>query len=458
MGEVKEDGKAVDVGRPGAEDYQRAMNYILSFADYERMSRSAVVFDLGRVEELLRRLGEPHKAARSVHIAGTKGKGSVAAMISSVLTAAGYKTGLYTSPHIRSMRERIKVNGDMIAEKEVVALVDKLKPEVEIVNREGGFGELTTFEILTALAFAYFKMRQVDFQVLEVGLGGRLDATNVTAPEVCVITSVSLDHTEVLGDTVDKIAAEKAGIIKPKSIVVSAPQPLEVAAVIERVCDEKEAKLIKVGEDVLWIRRTFDSSGQSFRVKGRMAECDLFLPLIGEFQLENAAVSVATLEVLVDKGAGIPPDSISEGLARVEWPGRLQVLRREPLLVVDGAHNAYSARKLGQALRGYFGFDRLILVVGASGDKDIAGMVRELAYFADTVIVTRSYHPRAVEASRIGVEFSSCGVAPHVEHDVPSAIELALKLAGPRDLVCVTGSIFVVSEAMEYAAASTSGP
>jgi dihydrofolate synthase/folylpolyglutamate synthase len=456
MGEVRENGKTVSVGRPGAEDYQRAMNYVLSFADYERMSRSAVVFDLRRVEELLRRLGEPHKVARSVHIAGTKGKGSVAAMISSVLTAAGYRTGLYTSPHIWSMRERIKVDGDMIAEEEVVALVDQLKPEIDIVNREGGLGELTTFEIFTALAFVYFKLRQVDFQILEVGLGGRLDATNVIIPDVCVITSVSLDHTEVLGDTVDKIAAEKAGIIKPNSVVVSAPQPSEAAAVVEKVCSERGAKLIKAGKDVLWTRQSFDSSGQSFRVKSRMAEYDLFLPLLGEFQLENAAVGVAALEVLVEKGLRITPDNIADGLARVDWPGRLQVLRHDPLLVVDGAHNAYSAKKLGIALREYFSFDRLILVVGASGDKDISGMVREFASFAGTVIVTRSYHPRAVEASRLGIEFSSCGVAPHMEHDVPSAIELALKLAGPRDLVCVTGSIFVMSEAMEYAAASTS--
>jgi dihydrofolate synthase/folylpolyglutamate synthase len=449
MGEVKEDGRTISTG---TKEYQQAMNYILSFADYERMSRSAVVFDLRRVEDLLQRLGDPHKTARSVHIAGTKGKGSTAAMIASVLTTAGYRTGLYTSPHIKTMRERIKIDGSIITEEDVVLLVERLKPEVEAVNREGGLGELTTFEILTALAFAQFKHKGADFQVLETGLGGRLDATNVVEPEVCVITSISLDHTEVLGDTLDKIAAEKAGIIKRGSIVVSAPQAQDAAEVIAGVSEQRDAKLIRVGDGVKWIRRSFDSSGQSFHVKGRLAQYDMFLPLIGGFQLENAAVAVATLEVLTESGAKITPEHISEGIAKVEWPGRLQILRREPLLVVDAAHNAYSAKKLGCALKEYFNYEQAILIVGTSGDKDIGEMAKEIASYAGTVIVSQAAHPRAVDASELGDEFSRYGITPLIVNDVPSAIERGLKIAGPKDLICVTGSVFVMAEAIEYAA------
>jgi dihydrofolate synthase/folylpolyglutamate synthase len=448
MGEVKEDGRTIITG---TKEYQQAMNYILSFADYERISRSAVVFDLRRVEELLRRLGNPHKTARSVHIAGTKGKGSTAAMIASVLTTAGYRTGLYTSPHIKTMRERIKIDGSLIAEEDVVLLVERLKPKVDAVNREYGLGELTTFEILTALAFAQFQDKRADFQVLETGLGGRLDATNVVEPEVCVITSISLDHTEVLGDTVDKIAAEKAGIIKPGSIVVSAPQVPGAAEVIATVSEQRDAKLIRVGDGVKWTRQSFDSSGQSFQVKGRLAQYETSLPLLGEFQLENAAVAVAALEVLTERGSKITPENIAEGLAKVEWPGRLQVLRREPLLVVDGAHNAYSAKKLGAALKEYFNFGQAILIVGTSSDKDIGEMAKELASYAGIVIVSQASHPRAVEASVLGDEFSRCGITPHIVNDVPSAIKLGLKMAGPKDLICVTGSIFVMAEAIEYA-------
>lgn len=432
------------------EEYQRAEDYILGFADYERMSRSAVVFDLKRIEELLLQLGSPHRAVKSVHVAGTKGKGSTAAMIASILTAAGYKTGLYTSPHISTMRERIRIDGELISKEELIALVNRLRPEIENVNREAGLGELTTFEILTALAFEYFKEKQVDFQVLEVGLGGRLDATNVTVPEVCVITSVSLDHTEVLGDTVDKIAAEKAGIIKLESVVVSAPQCSEAADVIQRTCEEKKAKLIRVGDDVQWIRQSFDSAGQLFKVKGRRAEYDLFLPLLGEFQVENATVAIAAIEALLENGARIASQDVVNGLARVDWPGRLHILCREPLLVVDGAHNSYSAHKLGVALREYFIYDRLILIVGASGDKDISGMVKELAYFADEVIVTCSCHPRSVEVSRLEAEFSNYGSLLHRTDDVPSAIELVLRWANASDLICITGSIFVMAEAIEY--------
>ncbi|MFC1931230.1 bifunctional folylpolyglutamate synthase/dihydrofolate synthase [Chloroflexota bacterium] len=432
-------------------NYKSALDYVLSFADYERMPRSALVFDLRRIEMLLERLGNPQEAAKSIHIAGTKGKGSTAAMIASILIRAGYETGLYTSPHLLSVRERIQINDMHIGEDDFARLVTLMKPEVEAVNNSGAFGELTTFELLTALAFAYFKEMKVDYQVLETGLGGRLDATNVVKkPDVCVITSISFDHTDVLGDTLAKIAVEKAGIIKTGGTVVCSPQLPEAMAVIERVCREREVRLVRVSGDVIWQCQTISHEGQSFQLRGMIGEYNLNLPLLGEHQLENAATAVVAAEVLNEMGAKVSSASIATGLAKVRWPGRLQILQRKPWVVVDGAHNADSAKRLVKALKGYFDFSRLILVFGASSDKNIAGMVAELASLPDEVIVTRSRHPRAIPAERLVNELSKKGVIPEVTENVAAAVELAMTKSASGDLVCATGSLFIVAEVMEY--------
>ena len=434
-----------------SDSYQQALDYIWGFVDYETMPglRSAANYDLGRVQELLNRLGEPHLAAKSVHIAGTKGKGSTAAMVASALMNAGYSTGLYTSPHLNDPRERIRANGELIGKEELVALVEKLKPEIEVVNQKATYGQLTTFEVLTALGFAYFKLKGVDFQVVEVGLGGRLDATNLVQPEVCVITSISLDHTEVLGDSLTALAGEKAGIIKTGSTVVVSPQRDEVTQVIEETCLKHSAELIRVGRDITWRSLDFDSDRQSLQVEGRLDSYKLTLPLLGDYQQENAATAVAALEVLAEKGFTIFRDNIVDGLARVSWPGRFQVLSHHPLLVVDGAHNPDSAQKLKQSLVQYFNFDRAFLVMGLSADKDMAGIVSELAPIFDEVIITRSRHPRAMAPAPLAAEFAKCGVKTQVAEDVPAALSLALSKAGTGDLICAAGSLFVVAEVME---------
>ncbi len=433
--------------------YQQALDYLYSFIDYETMHlpRSAVNYDLRRVEELLFRLGNPHLAAKSVHIAGTKGKGSVAAMVTAVLIASGYTTGLYTSPHLNDLRERIRVNGELITEEELMALVEKLKPEVEAVNEKATYGQLTTFELLTALGFAHFKLEGVDFQVVEVGLGGRLDATNVIQPEVCIITSISFDHTDVLGSSLAEIAGEKAGIIKSGSMVVMSPQPDEVAQVIEKTCLNCNAGLVRVGSDVVWQSLSFDAERQLLQVKGKLGSYELSIPLLGHYQLENAATAVAALEVLAGRGFNISRDSIINGLAKVSWPGRFQILSHRPLLVVDGAHNPDSARKLKQSLVQYFAFDRAILVIGVSSDKDVAGIISELVPLFDKVIVTRSRHPRAMSLEQLIATFRRCGVEVQAVGAVSEALSLALNMAGARDLVCVAGSLFVVGEAIEQA-------
>jgi len=434
-------------------DYQQALDYIFSYTDYEKvpMPHDPAFYDLRRVNELLGRLGNPHLGARSVHIAGTNGKGSTAAMIASALTASGYTTGLYTSPHLHTWRERIRVNGKLISEGELTALVERLKPEIEAVNQKATYGQLTTFEVLTALAFAHFKLKGVDFQVLEVGLGGKFDATNVINPEVCIITSISFDHTEVLGNSLAEIAAEKAGIIKPGCVVVTSPQPDEVNTVIKETCFSHGVELVRVGSDVTWQGISSNLNRQLLQVKGRVGSYDLSIPLLGDYQLRNAATAVAALEVLAGRGVNISKDSIISGLAQVGWPGRLQILSQRPLLIVDGAHNPDSARRLKQSLEQYFDFDRAILVMGASSDKDIAGIISELAPLFDKVIVTRSRHPRAMALPLLKAEFRRHGVDAQAVDTVSEALSLALALAGAKDLVCVTGSLFVVAEAIEQA-------
>jgi len=424
-------------------DYQAAVDWILGFADYERCPGFAYAsrFDLRRMEELLKRLGEPHLKPRAVHIAGTKGKGSTGAMIASGLRAAGFKVGFYTSPHLHTIRERICFNGQPITESDFAQLAAKLKPVVDEVNR-GAFGQLTTFEVLTALGFLYFQEAEADFQVIEVGLGGRLDATNVVCPEICLITSISRDHTQVLGDTLPQIATEKAGIIKTGALTISAPQRPEVSEVIEKFCAQKGSPLLKVGEQVTWQELEISSFSQSLEVEGVKDSYKLSIPLLGRHQLENAATAIAALEAL-----GLSPDTISSGLSRVSWPGRLEVLAQEPWLVVDGAHNADSAAKLREALKRHFHFVRAALIFAASWDKDISGAAAELAPFFELVVMTRSHHPRAADPLKLAPEFEKYAVPVEVTENAAQALAKARAQVGKEDLICVTGSLFIAAEA-----------
>jgi dihydrofolate synthase/folylpolyglutamate synthase len=450
--------------------YQQALDYLSSYTDYEKMPmpHDPVFYDLRRVDDLLAHLGNPHLKASSVHITGTNGKGSVAAMVASVLSASGYTTGLYTSPHLHTWRERIRVDNELISEEELISVIEMVKPEVEAVNQRATYGQLTTFELLTALAFVYFNLKETNFQVLEVGLGGRFDATSVISPDVCIITSISYDHVEVLGNSLEEITAEKAAIIKPDSFVVTSSQPDEVNRVIEGTCHNGRARLVRVGSDVTWRSLGFNLTRQLFEVSGRLGEYKLSIPLLGHHQLENAATAVAALEILAEKGFNITPEDIARGMAGVNWPGRFQILSLQPLVIVDGAHNTDSARRLKQSLEQYFGlltrrnkkatipddsqhteFERATLITGVSCDKDIAGIVSELYSLFDRVIVTRSQHPRAMAPELLKLEFAKHGVEAQIADDIPMAFSWALTEA--KDLVCIAGSLFVVGEAIEQA-------
>ena len=438
----------------------QALDFIYSFIDYEkkRDPHVKITWDLKRVEVLLEKLGNPHLKSKTVHIAGSKGKGSTAAMVASVLTKAGYNTGLYTSPHLHFFNERIRVNDRMITNDEIAEMVAKIRPAVEEVNKEALFGLLTTFELTTVLGFCYFALKKVDFQVIEVGLGGRLDATNVVQPDVCVITPISYEHTDILGKTLTLIAAEKSGIIKKGSTVISSPQVEEAEVAIAAVCDKQGAKLIRVGKDVTYRSTKFDDSKQSFQFNGRLGGYELTIPLLGEYQLSNAATAVAALEVLIEKGNAVPVRSIVQGLQEVKWEGRLQVLSRHPLVVADGAHNRDSAHKLRQALAQYFKFEKAVLIIGMSSDKDLAGIAEELAPVFRQVIVTKSLHPRAMDTKPIAEEFMKYGIVARQTDDISTAMPLGLSLVGENDLLCITGSLFVAAGAIEQAVAMGLNP
>jgi len=438
-------------------NYSQAEKYFHSFIDYERLPGipyASQGYSLRHVEELLHRLDDPHLAIRTIHIAGTKGKGSTAAMIAQVLSFSGYRTGLYTSPHLHNLRERIKVDGKLISPSEFAALVVELKPYFEAVDVIASEAKqpLTFFEALTALAFVYFREKETDFQVLEVGLGGRLDATNVVKPEVCAITPISLEHTQILGHSLEKITCEKAGIIKPGCWVVLSPQLGEVASIVDDICRQRGARLVQVGKDITWRRLAGDFHQQSFVVQGKMGTHHLTIPLLGDYQVENAVTAVATLEILASLGYGISAEDIAQGLAQVKWSGRFQILSFKPMVLVDGAHNSASMKRLVKNIKTYFNYDKNFLILGVSCDKDISGIVKELISLSPQIVVTRSSHPRAASPLILAAEFAKWGSNPRVTETVTQALSQTLSIAKERDLICVTGSLFVVAEALDYVA------
>ncbi len=414
-------------------DYQEAERYVFSLTDYEILPRQSLSFDLGRVEHLLFALGNPHLASRTIHIAGTKGKGSVAAMIEAGLKDAGYRAGLYTSPHLSIPRERIRVDGRPIKEEEFARLTERIRQAAERI--EG----LTTFEVLTAIAFTYFEEKKVEFQIMEVGLGGRLDATNVVHPEVCIITSISLDHTEVLGNTLACVAYEKAGIIKPGIPVISAPQEKEVEKVIEDTCRQRGAPLIKSKDKISLEYESHDLEGQKVLVSMDGTPFELTLPLLGEHQLENAALAILALKTL-----RVSP----MGIARISWPGRLQVVKENPLTILDGAHNSDSALKLRLALEKYFAGREPIFVLGLSQDKNASEILDAL--LPGSFIFTSSPHPRATSPQSLALLAREKGMSFHVAPDLPSALDFALSCAKPHNLICITGSLFLISPALSH--------
>lgn len=443
--------------------YSEALDYLYSFIDYSltrNLRYTPDKFDLGRMVALLERLGNPHRQYPIIHVAGTKGKGSVSAMITSALKAAGYRVGFYSSPHLQEFTERIQMNGEAIPRQALVDLVEQLKPHVEVIQR------LTTFELTTALGFMYFAQQGADVAVIEVGLGGRLDATNVVDPLLSVITSISYDHTKVLGDTLAAIASEKAGIIKAGKPLVVSPQKVEALQVIEQKAAELNAPLTLVGRDYFFAPHTHSLDGQTFFVwsadeqslvnefielGGRQTwkPVHLFIPLLGYHQVENAATAYVALQVIRRNGLSISEAEIQQGFREVFWPGRFEVLRRNPPVIVDSAHNRDSALKLRLAMEDYLPGLPVVLLFGASEDKDIHGMYAELLPRVRQVIATESVHPRALGADQLVELAHQFGKPAQKVVPVEMALEKALELAGQEAAVVAAGSLFIAAAVRE---------
>ena len=433
--------------------YEEALRRVMGLADFERSTTDPghAKFHLERMGLLMERLGDPHLGVPAVHVAGTNGKGSTAAMITSALTAAGHKTGLYTSPHLHSAVERIRVGFEPISQGDYASLVDLIWPAVEWVERDGSFGPVSTFEAHTAMAFLHFKLVGADAQVLEVGLGGRLDATNVVAPEVCVVTPISLDHTATLGNTVSLIAGEKAGIIKPGVPVVVAPQSEDAMSVFRSRSSEVGAPLIDVDGELSWRSGASDADGQSFDLEGLRDTYSMWTRLLGDHQVENAATAVAALETLADRGFRLTADNIADGMRRVDWPGRLQVLSAEgPHVVVDGAHNPAAMKRLVRTVRERFKLNRVILIFGGLSGHSARGMLSEVEPLSPVIVAARSRHPRSAPSEVVADVCREAGLQVEFKsEEVGVATRWALDVARQDDLVLGTGSLSVAAEVIE---------
>jgi len=430
--------------------YNEAIQYLESFIDYEKIAAPYDPFGwkLERVERLLESIGNPHKDLKVIHVAGTKGKGSTSAMIASVLKESGFKVGLYISPHLVTFRERISINGEMITRNQVCKMIERIKPQAEELRKqENTVGKLSFFDVYTALALLFFKQERVDFTVLEVGMGGRLDATNVVNPLVSVITQISYDHIMALGNTLEAIAGEKAGIIKDNGYVVSSPQEPEALKVIEETCAEKTAMLFEVGRDINY--QKIAGHDNLFNVSGILNRYEnMHVPLLGEHQIINATTAIGALECLWFHGITITSESVKNGLENVKWKARVEVIQRDPIIILDVAHNAASAKALRETIESNFTYDKLILILDVAMHKDIKGMGQYLCPIADKIILTRMNNPRAMSPEEIKKELTEFRNDFIITQDVRSAIGKAKAIAGKSDLICVTGSLILAGEVM----------
>jgi dihydrofolate synthase/folylpolyglutamate synthase len=431
---------------PPTEDGRR---FWYGLINYEQRSPAPADFKLDRLRALLARLGDPHRRLRVLHVAGSKGKGSTSAMLAAVLGRAGYRTGLFTSPHLCRVEERFQVDGQPITASELTVLLEEVR---DAARRSAS--PPTFFEVATAVGFLHFVRRRVDAAVLEVGLGGRLDSTNVCRPAVALITSISFDHTDLLGDRLASIAREKAGIVKPGRPVVSGATAPEARAVIEQVCCERRAPLAQLDQDFRY--RYEPGRVDADRTRRPRVEVqtrrrrwpDFELNLLGEHQAANAAVAVACVELLREQGWHLPDAAVAAGLAEVSWPARLEVVGRRPLVVLDCAHNVASAAALADTLRSSFAPAKRWLVFAGSSDKDLAGMFRTLAPLFDHAFLTRyTENPRSVPPDQLaGLLRAACDLPATVCPTPADAWRAARDRAGLDDLICVTGSVFLAGE------------
>ncbi len=403
------------------------------------------------IRHLLTLMGNPHENFKSIHITGTNGKGSTTAMISSILMEAGYKTGMFTSPHLTNFSERIQINGEEIQKKDVLRILHVIRPIAENMStsEEPGIRHPTFFEVITALCFKYFSEKNVDIAVLEVGMGGKLDATNVVHSLVSVITNVSLEHTQVLGDTVLEIAEKKAGIIKPHSIVITATENDDVYELFKQRSILSNSEIFRVGKNIHYKKTESSLENQKFSLKGIVNEYPkLEIPLLGEFQIINAATAVGAVEALTYHNIEIPFNSIIHGLKNVKWPARLEIMQQKPLVLIDAAKDVEAIKAVKNSILSDFKYDKLISVVSISSDKKISQMLEHLGDVTDFFIfTTHKVQGRAANPNTLGKEIERWKKPYEVIPDIEEAIKKALKSATEDDLILIIGSVFLVGEA-----------
>lgn len=441
------EGKLLRVAKTAGMDYEEAIAFL------HTLGKFGVNLGLGRTLALLEAVGSPHLRLKAIHVAGTNGKGSVAAMTASVLRAAGFRVGLYTSPHLSSYTERIRVNGKPIPRARLAELITRLKPHFQEVAADRALGSPTEFEMGTVAAFLHFVEERADFAVIEVGLGGRFDATNVLTPLVSVITHVDMDHCEKLGGTIQQIAFEKAGIIKPGVPVVIGVQHPDALAVVKRVAAEKSAPTLVVGEDVWCERVARADDRQVFRAHAGGVDMGEFeIPLLGQHQVENAACVVGVVETLRSLGVNVGTEALRRGLKVTRWPGRLEVLQRCPLVVVDGAHNLDGVRRLAGAVAEIVGGRRVTAVVGISKDKPAAEMIHEIAGFASRIVATRASSSRlgGADPRAIAALAASEGCEALVNENALDAVDEGLAGVGDGGALVVCGSLYLVGEVRNH--------
>jgi dihydrofolate synthase/folylpolyglutamate synthase len=432
-------------------DYVESLAYLYSLADFERSGRFSSRADLAPVLALLHELDDPQLGRVTVHIAGSKGKGSVAAMVESMLRAAGYRTGLFTSPHLHRFTERIQLDRQPVSREDFAEGLTEVRNAAEHVAAQLPDRPVVTFDALTALAFLLYRKHEIQVQIIEVGLGGLLDSTNVFESKECsVITNIGLEHRDILGDTIPEIARQKAGIIVAGCPTIMAPQRESAADVIREVAAEKGSPLTEVALACNLRRDSAGSEAQTFRLRTPKAGYQAKLPLLGKHQLDNAATAVLAVEALTKAGIEVGEEAVKQGLESVKWPGRIEVIKRRPLIIVDSAHTADSARRLRDTLLEYLRVDRATLVIGVMGDKDLEGLASAVEPGALRVIATQADHPRALPAESVAQVFRGLSVETYVEPKLGAAIDMATSLSTGSDAVVILGSIALAGEARAH--------
>jgi dihydrofolate synthase/folylpolyglutamate synthase len=437
-------------------NYEEAINYITNTAKF------GMNFGLERTQKILELLGNPHKKIKCIHIAGTNGKGSTTAMITKILMETGLKVGMYTSPYLEVFEERIQINNENICKEDLCKSVTQVSKAVTKVI-ELGYDNPTEFEIITCTMFCYFFDKKVDFAVIEVGLGGRLDSTNILQPFsveedggviASVIVSISHDHMKILGDTLEKIAYEKAGIIKKGIPVIMYPQKPEVEKIIEKMCLVREAKLIKVPIDsVKYLEgdnKNIDKNttiyAQRFKVTTDKDKYDIQLSLLGKHQLLNCATAIFAIEELIRKGIGIKKEHILSALKKVRWIGRLEVMKSNPLVVIDGAHNIDGIANLKENVQNYFKYNKMILVLGILADKEVDKMVSIIAPLANRVITVTPNSDRAESSKELKEIVEKYDVICEAIESYSEAYKLGMSYCSEEDLLLVSGSLYMIGD------------